>query len=120
MLTECRQALRITTTAYDNELCSLMKAGAADLRTAGVVIPGTVNFRQVTTTTGQTTETHWEDAGHMDDALVLRAILTYVRMLFGSPDDFNQIKESYETQKCQLMHATGYTSYGGADEAGDC
>lgn len=116
MLTECRAALRINTTAYDGELCSLMKAGAADLRTAGVVIPGTVNFRQVTTTTGQTTTTYWEDAGTMKDDLVLRAILTYVRMLFGSPDDFNQMRESYETQKCQLMHATGYTNY----ESGDC
>ena len=116
MLTECRKALRITTTAYDDELCSLMKAGAADLRTAGVVIPGTVNFKQVTTTTGQTTETHWEDAGSLKDDLVLRAILTYVRMLFGSPDDYNQLRESYETQKCQLMHASGYTDY----EGGEC
>ena len=55
MLKECRQALRITTEAYDGELVSLMKAGAQDLRTAGVVIPGTVNFKLVTTTSGQTT-----------------------------------------------------------------
>ena len=116
MLKECRDALRITTEAYDGELVSLMKAGAQDLRIAGVVIPGTVNFKLVTTTSGQTTTSHWEDAGSLNDPLVLRAIFTYTRMLFGSPDDYDRVKESYETQKVQLMHASGYTAY----EDGDC
>jgi len=117
MLKECRQALRITTEAYDGELVSLMKAGAQDLRTAGVVIPGTVNFKLVTTTSGQTTVSYWEDAGSLKDDLVTRAIFTYVRMHFGSPDDYDRVKESYDTQKVTLMHASGYTDY---ESGGDC
>ena len=104
MLKECRQALRITTDAYDGELCSLMTAAARDLEIAGVVLPGTVAFTEENDA--------WQDAGTLTDALVLRAILTYVRAHFGSPRDYEQLKESYNTQKVQLMHATGYTDYG--------
>ena len=46
MLKECRQALRITTDAYDGELCSLMQAAVRDLEIAGVVIPGVLSFNQ--------------------------------------------------------------------------
>ena len=50
MLRECRKALRITTEAYDSELCMLMVAGAQDLETAGVQLPGTVSFTETETT----------------------------------------------------------------------
>jgi len=103
MLSECRKALRITTTAYDGELCSLMDAGARDLTIAGVVLPGTVSFEQ--TNKGMT------DNSTLTDALVMRAIFTYVRLNFGSPDDYERLRESYSVQKTQLMHATGYTDY---------
>lgn len=112
MLKECRQALRITTEAYDGELCSLMDAGAKDLTIAGVVLPGTVSFELVSQTVGQATVTYWQDNSTLADALVMRAIFTYVRLNFGSPDDFERLKDSYGTQKTQLMHATGYTDYG--------
>ena len=120
MLKECRQALRITTEAYDGELCSLMEAGARDLEVAGVKLPGTVSFQQVTVTTEvgtgtdaeTVTTTHWEDDSKLRDALVMRAIFTYARMMFGSPDDYERVKESYGAQKVALMHATGYTDYG--------
>ena len=46
-----------------------------------------------------------------------RAIFTYVRMHFGSPDDYDRVKESYDTQKVTLMHASGYTDY---ESGGDC
>lgn len=107
MLNECRQALRITTTAYDGELCSLMDAGARDLAIAGVVLPGTVSFEQ----TGE----GMQDNSDLTDALCVRAILTYVRMNFGSPDDYERLRESYGTQKTQLMHASDYTDYTGGD-----
>ena len=115
MLTECRQALRITTEAYDGELCSLMDAGARDLAIAGVVLPGTVAFQLVSSTAGQVTTTYWQDDSTLTDALCVRAILTYVRMHFGSPNDYERLRESYETQKVQLMHAQDYTDY----ESGD-
>ena len=107
MLNECRQALRIKTDAYDGELCSLMKAALADLRIAGVVIPGTVSFTATVTTAG----TSYTDNSRLTDELVKRAIFTYVRMHFGSLPDYMQLKESYDVQKVQLMHADGYTDY---------
>jgi len=111
MLKECRQALRITTEAYDGELCSLMMAGAKDLKIAGVRIPGSVVFSE----TESGSQSVWEDRSSLKDALVIRAILTYVRAHFGSPNDYERLKESYNTQKVQLMHASDYTDYDGGD-----
>ena len=124
MLKECRQALRITTEAYDGELCSLMDAGAKDLTIAGVRLPGTVAFQLVTSTVGTETTSYYKDDSTLKDALVMRAIFTYARMNFGSPSDYDRLREGYNVQKTQLMHATGYTDYGdqeapGADEEGD-
>ena len=111
MLKECKLALRITATAYDGELCSLMDAAAHDLTIAGVVLPGTVAFTM--TNQGIT------DTSTLTDALCQRAIFTYVRMNFGSPSDYDRLKESYNIQKTQLMHATGYTDYGETDGDGE-
>jgi len=52
----------------------------------------------------------------LTDALCMRAIFTYVRMHFGSPSDYDRLKESWNIQKTQLMHATGYTDYGDAED----
>ena len=112
MLKECRDALRIKTEAYDGELCSLMDAGARDLAIAGVELPGTVSFQLVTSTVGTVTTSYYQDDSTLKDALVMRAIFTYTRMNFGSPDDYDRLKEGYNIQKTQLMHATGYTDYG--------
>ena len=114
MLNECRTALRITTEAYDGELCSLMVAGARDLTIAGVRLPGMVSFSQVTTSAGGT---QWQDISTLRDPLAMRAVLTYVRMHFGSPDDYDRLKGSYDNQKAQLMTAEDYTDF---DGDGDC
>ena len=47
------------------------------------------------------------------DALINKAIMTYVRMSFGSPADYDKLKASYDEQKAQLQNATGYTDWGG-------
>ena len=107
MLKECRDALRLTTTAYDGELCLLMDAGARDLTLAGVTLPGTVSFAA--------TQSGMSDSSTLTDALVMRAIFTYVRANFGSPDDADRMRESYDIQKVQLMHANSYTDYGETD-----
>ncbi len=112
MLKECKKALRITTDAYNGELCSLMMAAAKDLEIAGVIIPGTVSFSATTTTAG---DDEYTDNSSLEDELVVRAILTYTRMHFGSPPDYERLKESYNAQKVQLMHASDYTDY----ESGD-
>ena len=104
MLKETRLALRIITTAYDAELAQLIMAGADDLQhSAGVPVEGvslTVAWNQ-----GVATVT---DSSTITDDLIIRAIITYVRMRFGSPDDYDRLKAAYDEQKAQLQTATGY------------
>ena len=108
MLKEAKLALRVTASAYDAEIASLLMAGANDLTIAGVVLPGTVSF-----TVNNDVIT---DVSTLTDPLCQRAIFTYAAMRFGNPPNYDKLKEAYETQKVQLMHAGGYTDY---DEGGD-
>lgn len=87
ILAAVRKALRVTTDAFDDELAELIEAGQADIRLAGVVNLDT------------------------DDPLVRRAIITYCRLNFGQPDDYDRLKASYNEQKAQMGMATGYTRW---------
>ena len=87
MLEKVKMALRITTTAYDAELTDLIESAKLDLSIAGVVLPPTI------------------------DALVTRAVITYCKMSFGIPEDYDRLKASYDEQKAQLATATGYTEW---------
>lgn len=109
MLTECKLATRVTHPMYESELCRLMSAGAMDLENAGVVLPGTVSFAEV--------QGGMQDNSTLTDPLVMQAIFTYVRALFGSPNDYDRLAQSYEQQKVQLMHAQNYTDYGEEEDA---
>lgn len=90
MLDQVKKALRIKTTAYDSELTYLIAAAKLDLGIAGVVLPGEL------------------------DELVTRAIITYCKLSFGIPEDYDRLKVSYDEQKAQLSTATGYTDWGDA------
>ena len=87
MLAAAKMALRITTTAFDTEITSLLNAALLDLGVAGVIVPAEAN------------------------ALVQQACITYVRMNFGQPDEYDRLKKSYDEQKAQLATATGYTDW---------
>lgn len=89
LLDNCKMALRVTTTSYDTEIQSYIEAAMLDLGIAGVVIP------------------------QEENALVNKAVLTYVRMSFGAPANYDKLKDAYDEQKAQLMNATGYTDWGG-------
>ena len=104
MLKEAKLAMAITTSAYDGEIADLLDAGAHDLTIAGVVLPGTVSF--------VVTQSGIQDVSTLTDRLVMRAIITYARMNFRNPDDYDRLLESYNTQKVQLMYAAAYTDYG--------
>ena len=90
MLEMVKTALRIKTTAYDSELTYLIAAAQLDLGIAGVVLPDEM------------------------DEIVQRAIITYCKMSFGIPEDYDRLKRSYDEQKAQLSNATGYTDWGEA------
>ena len=86
MLDKVKLALRITTDAFDTELTDLIEAAKLDLGIAGVVLAEA-------------------------DAVVTRAIITYCKMSFGLPEDYDRLKRSYDEQKAQLSNATGYTDW---------
>ena len=89
MLEKVKLALRITTTAFDSELTDLIEAAKVDLGIAGVVV-------LVTTDTAL-------------DVIIQKAIITYCKLNFGEPDQYDRLKRSYDEQKAQLSMATGYT-----------
>lgn len=91
MLAAAKLALRITTTAFDDQITDLLEAAQLDLGIAGVIIPTEVT------------------------AIVQQACITYVKMHFGQPDDYDRLKASYDEQKAQLATCTGYTNWGGVD-----
>ena len=82
-----KMALRVTTNAYFTELNGLINADLLDMGIAGV--------------------TNDDDT----DDIILRAIITYCRLNFGKPDDYDRLKASYDEQKAQLSMATGYTAW---------
>lgn len=90
MLELVKLALRITTDAFDTELNLLISAAQTDLGIAGVTLPAEL------------------------DPICQRAIITYCKMNFGEPDEYDRLKASYDEQKAQLSMATGYTTWTGA------
>ena len=87
MLEKVKLALRVVTSAFDDELTDMIAAARYDLGIAGVVIPEEMN------------------------ELVTRAIITYCKMNFGIPEDYDRLKRSYDEQKAQMSNATGYTDW---------
>lgn len=87
MLAKVKLALRITTDVFDAELSDLIDAALLDMGIAGVTNDDT------------------------QDALIIRAVITYCKMHFGQPDDYDRLKSSYDEQKAQLSMATGYTTW---------
>lgn len=92
MTEKVKTALRITTDVYDEELEDLIEASKLDLGIAGVVLPADL------------------------DEVCQKAIITYCKMSFGLPEDYDRLKRSYDEQKAQLVTATGYTNWNGESE----
>ena len=84
MLNKVKTALRLTVNNYDNELTLMIDAAMADLGLVGI------------------------DISRDFDPLIIQAVITYCRVHFGSPEDYERIKRSYDEQKAQLISATGY------------
>ncbi|WP_315523392.1 DNA-packaging protein [Pseudoramibacter alactolyticus] len=87
LIDKAKVALRIKTNAFDEEITDLIEAAKLDLGLAGIE---------------QTADT---------DPLIMRAVIIYVRLNFGQPDDYDRLKAAYDEQKKQLSMATGYTNW---------
>lgn len=88
-LAKVKAALRVSSNNLDDELNDLMVAAQQDLGIAGVVLPDEL------------------------DEICSHAVITYCKMSFGLPEDYDRLKKSYDEQKAQLVTATGYTEWGG-------
>lgn len=97
MLAKVKMAKRISTTVFDPELLDLIAAAIADLKLIGIEF-------DVTETKTQGVVTDYT----ITDPLISRAITTYCVMNFGSPDDYDRLKASYDEQKGQLRETSGY------------
>lgn len=91
MLEKIKMALRVKTSAFDYELEQLMNSALKDLEFGGAK-----------------DEVLKVDA----DPIVTQAVITYCKMNFGIPEDYDRLKRSYDEQKAQLGTASGYTDWG--------
>lgn len=91
LLAPAKLALRVTTTAFDSEITDLIEAAKLDLGVAGVQLPSELN------------------------TLVGQAVITFCKMNFGDPDNYDRLKRSYDEQKAQMVTCTGYTNWLGVD-----
>lgn len=87
LIAKAKLALRVTTDAYNDQIADLIASAKLDLGIAGVVLPGSL------------------------DAICNTAIITYVCSKFGNPDNYAELKASYDEQKAQLVTCTGYTTW---------
>ena len=85
VLASVKQAMRIKTNAYDAGITQLINACIKDIGVVGVTIENAT-----------------------EDALLIQAIITYCRLNFGTPPDYDRLKASYDEQKAQLISCTGY------------
>lgn len=94
MIRETKKALRITSDAFNDEIQLLLESAKEDLKTSGIQ--------------NEDLERTIEE---ISSPLIIHAMITYVRFNFGSPDDYERLKESYEQQKTKLMMTSGYTKW---------
>lgn len=88
LLSKVKVCVRLTSNAYDDELTDMIEAAKQDLAVAGV------------------------DPVDESDPLITRAIITYCKANFGSPDAYDKLKAAYDEQKAQLSMHTGHTDWG--------
>lgn len=88
LLDDVKVACRVTSNTFDSELNMLIDSAKIDLGIAGVELPNEL------------------------DSICNVAIITYCKMSFGNPDNYEQLKASYDEQKAQLSMSTAYTNFG--------
>lgn len=92
MLDKVKLALRLRGTAFDSELSDMIDEALADLKIMHITAAE-------------------------EDPLIRRAIITFCKLHFGTPEDADRLQESYNAQKATLSTATGYTDWGLSDES---
>lgn len=89
---DAKLRLRLHINNFNGEVDDLIQACEADLLKRNAIQEGQLDALPV-------------------DPLIKRAIMTYVRAYFGTPEDPERLKADYDEQKATLMMTTGYTNW---------
>ena len=122
MFAEVKESLPISGDDYDAQIIREIKACVLDLTTsAEIVLPGEVDITRTheAATTSEPEKWVITDNSTLTDELAMRAVITYAQMRFGNPPNYQQLADSYDLQKVQLMHAAAYTNYGEEEDGDD-
>ena len=93
MLNKVKLALRVTASAFVEEITDLIAAAKADLRLVGINVPESEEG---------------SPAEAVGDPLIERAIILYAKAEFGySGDDRERYRAAYDYLKCALSLAGG-------------
>ena len=98
MLDKVKNALRVKTAAFDDEIQDLIDACKADLRLVGVNVP-------------EDTPAEGKEAA-AGDPLITRAIGLYAKANFGYSEDSEKYRAAYDYLKCSLSLAGDYHALG--------
>ena len=98
MLDKVKNALRVKTAAFDDEIQDLIDACKADLRLVGVNVP-------------EDTPAEGKEAAACDP-LITRAIVLYAKANFGYSEDSEKYRAAYDYLKCSLSLAGDYHALG--------
>ena len=96
LLERVKNSIRISTNDFNDEINDLIKAGLEDLTLAGICNPED-NYNPF-------------NKDNVTD-LVAIAVITYVRINFGQPENYERLKRSYDEQKAQLRSCSKYTKF---------
>jgi len=98
MLDKVKNALRVKTAAFDDEIQDLIDACKADLRCVGGIFPGDPPAEGKGAAGG--------------DPLITRAIVLYAKANFGYSEDSEKYRAAYDYLKCSLSLAGDYHALG--------
>lgn len=98
MLDKVKNALRVKTAAFDDEIQDLIDACKADLRLVGVNVPEDTPDEGKEATAG--------------DPLITRAVVLYAKANFGYSEDSEKYRAAYDYLKCSLSLAGDYHALG--------
>lgn len=92
LLASAKVVVRLHTTAFDEEISDLLKACEGDLIARNAIKAEQLQSSPV-------------------DPLIKRAMMTFVRAYFGTPEEPQRLKADYDEQKATLMMTTGFTTW---------
>lgn len=99
MLDKVKNALRVKTSAFDDEVQGLIDACKADLRLVGVNVP-----EEKPPVEGEPPSA--------SDPLITRAVILYAKANFGYSEDSEKYRQAYDYLKCSLSLAGDYHALG--------